>query len=624
MTTNAASPVSLWRDALARLRQTWVPMLALHVVFATAGIVIFAPLLGLVLQLLLRLSGEPALADQDIARFLLSPAGLVAFVVFAALLIGITAFEQSGMMRIALGRSRPGTLRTVDALSFTVSRAHSVYLFAAHLVGRLLIIVLPFLAIGAVIAWWLISDYDINYYLAQRPNEFILATFLIGLLLASMTVVVVRKLVAWSLALPLVLFHGVAARRSFAESARLTAGARPPILGSFCLWAGSSFLIGSVVLAIVWLIADQLMRVVPADLSLLLVVLGLISGLLAVANLLATTITSGHFAALLTLIYEARASKAGAHPDVNHDRSHAKIMLTPARLAVALLLAAAAAILSAAFLLNDIRTEDDVVVIAHRGAAGRAPENTMASVRAAIEDRADWVEIDVQETRDGEVVVVHDSDFMKLAGDATKIWNATLEELSDIDIGSWFGPEFAAERVPTLREVLAAARGKAHVVIELKYYGHDEQLESRVAEVVEAEGMTESVAIMSLKYEAVRKMKRLRPGWTVGLLSATAIGDLSRTDADFLAVSTNMASAGFVRRAHDAGKQVFAWTVNDPVTMSQVISNGVDGIITDEPAMAREVLAERAGMSTTERLLLNAATLFGREFKTRKYRDDSP
>ena len=607
-----------------RVRQTWKAMLALHVAFTLLGIAIFAPLVGLTGQGLLRLSGEPAVADQDIARFLLSPAGLVALIVFAALLIGIVAFEQSSMMRIALGRSRDEPVRSIDALWFTVSRTHALFLFAAHLTARLLVIVLPFLAVGAAIAWWLITDYDINYYLAEKPPEFILAAALIACVLAAMAFVLVRKLVGWSLALPLVLFDGVAPRRSFAESVGLADGHRLSIFGSLCLWSFSALLLGVVVLGVVRLIGGQVVPAVAGDLSLLLIVLGLLAGLFAAANLLVTTVTSAHFAALLTLLYEARVGPAAAGPQRVAVAERGKDVLTPRRLGIGLLLASGAAILSAAWLLEDIRTDDDVVIIAHRGAAGRAPENTNASVQAALEDRADWVEIDVQETVDGEIVVVHDSDFMKLAGDATKVWEATLEQLSDIDIGSWFGTEFAAERVPTLRDVLQQARGRAGVVIELKYYGHDEKLERRVAEIVEETGMTDSIAVMSLKYEAVQKMKNLRPDWTVGLLSATAIGDLSKMDADFLAVSTNMASAGFVRRARKAGKKVFAWTVNDPVTMSQVISKGVDGVITDEPAMARRVLAERAEMNTAERLLINAAMFFGRDFAPREYRDDSP
>jgi glycerophosphoryl diester phosphodiesterase len=279
---------------------------------------------------------------------------------------------------------------------------------------------------------------------------------------------------------------------------------------------------------------------------------------------------------------------------------------------------------TAAWLVQGIQTRDEVTIVAHRGAAGKAPENTLASVRQAIEDRTDWVEIDVQETADGKVVVVHDSDFMKLAGNRVKVWDATLAQLADIDIGSWFGKEFSGERVPTLQQVLELCRGRANVVIELKYYGHDEQLEQRVIDIVEQAGMVENTAVMSLKYDAIKKMRSLRPSWKLGLLSATAIGDLTSLDADFLAVNSGMASAGFIRRAHEAGKQVFVWTINDPVSMSQMISKGVDGLITDEPEMARQVMEERAELSSLQRLLVQTALVFGVAYSPEKYRDSSP
>jgi glycerophosphoryl diester phosphodiesterase len=129
---------------------------------------------------------------------------------------------------------------------------------------------------------------------------------------------------------------------------------------------------------------------------------------------------------------------------------------------------------------------------------------------------------------------------------------------------------------------------------------------------------------MSLKYAGVQKIRGLRPDWPVGLLSATAIGDLTRMDADFLAVNLGLAKPGFIRRAHQAGKKVFVWTVNDPVTMSRVLSLGVDGVITDEPAMARQVIEDRAEMSSAERLLVHAAVVFGKPLPPRAYRDESP
>jgi glycerophosphoryl diester phosphodiesterase len=108
------------------------------------------------------------------------------------------------------------------------------------------------------------------------------------------------------------------------------------------------------------------------------------------------------------------------------------------------------------------------------------------------------------------------------------------------------------------------------------------------------------------------------------LLAASAVGDLSRLDVDFLAVNQGMASRTFIRRAHTAGKRVFVWTINDALSLSRWMSMGVDGVITDEPALAREVLAQRADMSSAERLMLSAALFFGRPAMASAYRDDSP
>jgi glycerophosphoryl diester phosphodiesterase len=132
-----------------------------------------------------------------------------------------------------------------------------------------------------------------------------------------------------------------------------------------------------------------------------------------------------------------------------------------------------------------------------------------------------------------------------------------------------------------------------------------------VIELVEAAGMESDVVIMSLKAEGIQKVKSLRPSWTVGLLTAVAAGDLTRAKADFLAVNVGLANKSFIRSAHRRGKDVFVWTVNDKVTMSTMIGRGVDGLITDDPALARSVLAERAEMSPVERLLLELSLFLG-------------
>ena len=615
-----------WTLAIERLNASWGKILATHLAFIALGFVLFTPLLGLTGRLLLRLSGQDALADQDIAWFLLSPIGLFALVFFAGLLIAILAFEQAVLMRIITGVMQHKHVSTMQALLFTAARANRLLWFALRLVVRVLVIVLPFLAIAAAFAWWLITDYDINFYLMTRPPEFIIAALMIGTVLGVMVVILVRKLLSWSLALPLVLYGEATPAQAFAESERITRHSRSQILGALVAWGGAAFILGVILLSAIRLIGSWTIPAFGESITVLATLLGALAVLLTVGNFFITTFTSGSLASLVMGFYD-QFGPGICDTDLDEipeDNRLKQMQISTPKVTTVLIIAVVVAGIAGYTFIQGIQFNDDVVVVAHRGAAGKAPENTLASIRAAMDDRTDWVEIDVQETADGKVVVIHDSDFMKLAGKDIKVWDATLEQMQAIDVGSWFNPSFSSEHVPTLRQVLDESKGRANVVIELKYYGHDEQLEQRVIDIVEDMDMVEQTAIMSLKYSAVQKMRKLRPDWHVGLLSATAIGDLTQLDADFLAVAMGMASGGFVRRAHEAGKQVFVWTINDPVSMSRMMSLGVDGIITDEPAMARQVLADRKEMSTAERLLLHTALLFGQSFTPKEYRDESP
>jgi len=616
----------IWKTSLHRLRLDWQSVFTTHLAYAVLGLVLFTPLLGLLGNLFLKLSDKPALADQDIAWFLLSPPGMVALVLFAALLITIAAFEQATLMTLGAGKAQGVHPGTVNALRFTAAYARFIFSFALRLVVRVLLLTLPFLAIAAGIAWLLLTDYDINYYLNEQPPVFWVAAISIGLLLLAMLVLLVYRVTGWVLALPLVLFAGVSPAQSFAESENLTWRRRRQILTILGFWALLAILLGIVLLGIIQQLGTWIVPAFFDSIVWLVPVLGGFMALWVFGNFLVTVFTSGSLAYLLLSCYEAYGPGT-ATPDMHALTRRDAVRgwrLTKVRLALLLLGGVVTATLLGHWLLQGIQVQDTVTVVAHRGAAGAAPENTLAAVRHAIEDGTDWVEIDVQETVDGEVVVIHDSDYMKLAGNRLKVWDGTLAQVQDIDVGSWFAPEFSAERVPTLAEVLAEVRGRARLVIELKYYGHDQQLEQRVVDIVEQADMVDAVAIMSLKYDGIQKIRKLRPGWTIGLLSAKSIGNLASLDTDFLAVNTGMATTRFVKRAQDSGKQVYVWTVNDPVTMSRMISLGVNGIITDEPAMAREVIEERADLSTVERLLVHTAVLFGRPVPPRLYRDESP
>jgi glycerophosphoryl diester phosphodiesterase len=248
--------------------------------------------------------------------------------------------------------------------------------------------------------------------------------------------------------------------------------------------------------------------------------------------------------------------------------------------------------------------DKQVAITAHRGSSVVAPENSLSAVSQAIADGADYAEIDVQLTADSAVIVIHDIDLRRIAGVTRLVSEMTLTELQELDAGSWFSPEFAGERLPTLQEVIDLARGRIKLNIELKVTGSPQGLVERVVDVVERNGFAEECVITSLEEAAVRAVKQQAPDLRVGFIVATAIGDPTRLGVDLLAVSTRFLSAGLIRSAHRRGMEIHVWTVNTRERMWDVIEQGVDNIMTDYPPRLREVLEERAEMTNGEKVLL--------------------
>ena len=604
-------------------RSCFGQILILHIAYVALGIIVFSPLTGLIGRLLLQASGNKVMADMDILFFLLTPFGMATLVLFGSVLVTIIAFEQASIITICAGNIQGYKIAPIQVLFATARRAQTLFSFATHLIVRLLLIIVPFLAVAGAIAWFILTDHDINFYLSEKPPAFIAAAVIIGCILLIMLMILVYKLISWSLSLPLILFNGTSTSASFKQSKQLISGHRFTVLVSLTIWLLITIVLSFLILGGIHFLGSNLISFFYGSLSLMVVMLGTLTIILTIANLLITTITAGGFGALLAVLHRQFHIKISSDVFERLQTStlqNKKMPSITAALVCSFIISTGIGI----WLLQGIRANDGVEIIAHRGAAGKAPENTMAAIRQAIADDTDWVEIDVQETRDGEVIVIHDSDFMKLAGMSQKVWEVPLEKSRKIDIGSWFSAEFSNERVPTLKEILEEVRGKARVLIELKYYGHDQQLEQRVIDIIEQTGMVDTIAIMSLKYDGIQKVRSLRPEWNIGLLSSTAIGNLTTLDVDFLAVNSAMATASFIRTAHSVGKQVMVWTINDKFSMSRYMSLGVDGIITDEPELARTVLAERAELSSVERLLLHTAIILDQPLPEKSYRDQSP
>ena len=594
-------------DAVRDLSGSWRTLAITDIAYKVVAFALLTPGTLLLLRWMASRAHTRVVADADIATFFLTTrVGVLMLIVGGAILVAITSLEAGCLMAIGLAGAKGTRLNARSALAFGAKRAPFVLALTGHMVVRVVLGVLPFLAALGGVYFALLRPHDITYSLAHRPPEVYVAAALVAVIVAALAALLARTIARWALALPLVLFENVLPRRALGESARRSAGNRWLILDVLASWVAA----GALLLTLARWVPEVLGRgLAPhlagsvaalllfiAALAFLWVALGLIVGIVN-ASLLALGIVR-----LYLRIGEPR------EPRVPEPAGRGRIG-GPARLsrpAIAGVAAIVALVFVGFALLAFVATtrNQPVLVIAHRGSSAMAPENTLASFRLAVEQGTDFVELDVQESSDGEVLVVHDSDLMKIGGAPFKIWETTAAQLRTVDIGSHSGPQFSGERVATLAEALAVCKGKARVVVELKSYGHDQKLQERVAGIVEAAGMANDCIYMSLDHTMIQRMKRLRPSWRCGVLAAKTLGDLTSLHADFLAVEARVATGPFVRRAHRAGQDVYVWTVNDPAWMFAAMSHGADGLITDKPDLARSVVAQRAAMSDGQRLLL--------------------
>lgn len=236
------------------------------------------------------------------------------------------------------------------------------------------------------------------------------------------------------------------------------------------------------------------------------------------------------------------------------------------------------------------------ITVAHRGASGLAPENTLAAMRKAVAIGVDAIEIDVRQTADGAIVLAHDATLERTAGLPHIVADITLDAVRSADVGSWFGKEFAGEPIPTLAEVLALTKGKAILTIEIK--PHD--ITDDVVRVVEEEA-ADWVCLASFHDEVVRRVRTVAPHIPAGLIvgenpgvdpvwqAISLVRRVTHAGASLLSLSHPAVTPTLAREVRRRGVALWAWTVDDPERMRKLVECGVDGIISNFPNRFQEL-----------------------------------
>jgi glycerophosphoryl diester phosphodiesterase len=601
--------IQIVQQALKDARVAARPVVLFLIGWSLVYGIVLSPLSGWLMVQFISRSGHLAVSNYDIAAFLFTPSG-IAWVVFGgALNLAFVYAQQAGLFLIASQVELEKVPGLTGLLWQNFKRIPDLARLGLWQLLGFLLLFLPFGAALALIAASLLGAHDINFYLATSPPEWMWTVRLTGLVLGGYALAAAVLFVRWILAVPLVILSGEKPWACLRQSWQKTRGKFLPVARPFIFWWAGWPVVAIAVGAAFTIVAQALLdwagsnpiRTVP--LLVCLEAVAIMGGL--VAAFLGGTI---HQFLLARLYWHL-------HPQaVRAVESAPAAPVAPVRHKLALAIILCGALIASAFgtwqYIGKFSKEILVEITAHRGSSRRAPENTLSALRQAIIEHADYAEIDVQTTKDGHVVLLHDGDLMRVAKDPRKLASLTLAELRQLDIGSWFAPAFKDERIATLEEAIDLARGRIKLNIELKYNRPDPELGGRVVQIIRNKNFTADCVITSLEANELFKLKHGAPELPTGMIVTAAIGDAVSLPVDFFSVDAVQVSHDAISLAHRRGMAVHVWTVNDEASALQMIEMGADNLITDEPALLLKLRKQLRELNRVELIALTLRTRF--------------
>lgn len=594
----------LTKDTWQIIRQNWKNILLFELLYRGITTSVYMRLVSRGIRLALRAAGYSYLTPANIGNFLIRPVTLLIFAAVAFVGILILSLETAGLITAFQGSAYYQKLTPLHILWGGLQKLKDEMIkcnwrLPLFLTVQYLLIHLPF------IMRTIVRYKPANFIFQELKKQPVAVAFLVVLLIFGILAVIPRSLTAYGCMIEQKHFHSGVVR-----SWQMTHKRKWKISSLAMFWELAVILLAvAVYAASVCAAALCVVRFSRQNLAMAVLLSSadrLETGIIYLASMLATVAV---YAALSVAYYQYGNRRF--HTERWDFGYPARGSMNRRTMAVILTAVVGVGLFyiydlvrNGSELSEELLIETEIT--AHRGSSRTAPENTIPAIEAAVEEMADSVEIDVQMTADGVVVLGHDASLKRVAGVNRSIASMTFEELEKLDVGSWFSSEYAGTRIPSLSEVLELCSQKTSLNIEIKYVGKNSELPEKTAEMVREYGMENQCVITSTNLSYLKRVKEALPEIRTGYIISAAYGNFySSEDVDFISIRSGLVTSALMQNAHEQGKAVYAWTVNTKSELERLTLLGVDGIITDRPVLAREIVyREEATESLFEYLKL--------------------
>lgn len=573
-------------------------LLTFYLFFSGLTLAALTPLFSGALAALSPVTGQAAISTGSLVQFVVSPGGVLWLVATATIATLLVILQQAGMTWIAASSGHQEYRIAVSAFWALARRFRKLSVLALLQVTGHLLMAMPFLLVVILAYQFLLSPYDIYYLRLERPPVvwwFIGITTTAALAIAACNGWLYLR---WILSVPLLLLDDLSAREALRQSNHYVHGQRLPATGALLTGLAGLLLLPVIAALLFEAVGSHLLPRLPEQMNILVPAT---LTFVALYILFTITLAFAGIAAYSMLIYSVYRRATGHHLRVSTKNlpKQAGPMAWAAELLVLVL-----AVSQAWFVLQSFEQEDNVSITAHRGSAFMAPENTLSAIERAIEDGADYIEIDIRMTADRVPVLWHDNDMRRVFGLTGKISDLTLEEARARDAGSWFSPDFSSEKIATLEEAINTTRGRAKLYVDIKPDPETPELTREVVRLLQRMDAVEGTVIAAAQRHVLDEARSIEPALRTTLLAQFIVGPLREQGFDNLGLRQNRVTPATVAKTHQSGNELHVWTVNNPDAMSRFIDMGVDNIITDRPDVLADQLERRKELTDAEALVL--------------------
>lgn len=601
--------VQFW-VGMRRLTAHWKPLILFEILWKLVTLLVIAPACAGLIQLAIQLAKLKYLTTSNLLQFLRSPWTILLLAVLLLLAALYTLFEIAAVCT-CFRQSRFQKVRTTLGRMVRSGLQSVLHFFRGggpFLVLHLLVLIslMQFSATSGIFTAMGIPDF-LAYYMTKK--EFLLPIYVAAIILCCLLSV------RWVFSSVLFTQNQCSYRSARATSVQLVRGRFWQTFFSVLVWNCCYFAALLVFLCMITVVVLMVIRATGSNDLIMSQAMRILKLLIQIVlwsfSFFATPICMAHLTALLekrcvqmpeVVLPEPVPLSRSAKPFRRSTAVLTACCFTVAALGLNLSYVYSVFTGKANFRLALFQNP---TVMAHRGLSADAPENTLYAFSDAISVGADFIELDVQQTRDGVLVVMHDSNLKRTTGVNKDIWDVDYADIQNLDAGSWFDPAYANARIPTLEETLQFVDKRAKLNIEIKPTKHgSDTLEQDVAELITQYQYTDACYVTSFSYGSLKKVKEVNPEIRTGYLMSVAYGQFySLKYADAFSLNKVFVTSQVVNAAHQQGKQIFAWTVNSMSEVRSLCNLHVDSIITDDPVMVQNVISRDSTGETLRSVL---------------------